>query len=65
VKALADRSGLPVHDNEIGVEFSDTRPGAAMVAPGVLLRLTALSMDVGTRQVEATSADGLRYSYVP
>jgi hypothetical protein len=54
-----------VHDNEIGVEFSDTRPGAAMVAPGVLLRLTALSMDVGTRQVEATSADGLRYSYFP
>jgi copper transport protein len=49
-------------DNEIGVEFSDTRPGAAMVAPEVLLRLTALSMDMGTQQVEATSADGLRYS---
>jgi hypothetical protein len=33
-----------------------------MVAPEVLLRLTALSMDMGTQQVEATSADGLRYS---
>ena len=49
-------------DHEIGVEFNDTRPGAAMVAPEVLLRLTALSMDMGTQQVQATSADGLRYS---
>ena len=49
-------------DNEIGVEFTDTRPGAEMVSPEVLLRLTALSMDMGTQQVRATSADGLRYS---
>ncbi len=49
-------------DNEIGVEFTDARPGAERVAPEVLLRLTSLSMDMGTQQVQATSADGLRYS---
>ncbi|HET6597117.1 MAG TPA: CopD family protein [Anaerolineales bacterium] len=56
-------------DNEIGVEFTDTRPGAANVPPEVLLRLTATSMDMGTQQVEATSVDGVRYtvrgSYFP
>lgn len=49
-------------DNEIGIEFTDIRPGAQVVAPEVLLRLTALSMNMGTQQVQATSADGLRYS---
>jgi copper transport protein len=56
-------------DNEIGVEFTDKRPGANTVAPEVLLRLTSLSMNMGTQQVEAISADGLRYtargSYFP
>ena len=51
------------------VEFTDTRPGANIVAPEVLLRLTATVMDMGTQQVETTSVDGLRYtargSYFP
>lgn len=49
-------------ENEIGVEFTDPRPGAAAVAPEVLLRLTATAMDMGTQQVETTSVDGLRYT---
>jgi copper transport protein len=56
-------------DNEIGVEFTDNRPGAAQVPPEVLLRLTANEMDMGTQQIQATSADGRRYtargSYFP
>jgi copper transport protein len=56
-------------ENEIGVEFTDTRPGATAVAPEVLLRLTMLAMDMGTQQVQTTSVDGLRYtargSYFP
>ncbi len=56
-------------DNEIGIEFTDTRPGAAEIPPEVLLRLIATTMDMGTHQVEATSVDGVRYtargSYFP
>jgi hypothetical protein len=49
-------------ENEIGVEFTDPRPGANAVTPEVLLRLTAMDMDMGTQQVQATSSDGLRYT---
>ncbi len=56
-------------ENEIGVEFSDTRPGATAVAPEVLLRLTSMAMDMGTQQIQATSVGDLRYtargSYFP
>jgi copper transport protein len=56
-------------ENEIGVEFTDPRPGANAVTPEVLLRLTALDMNMGTQQVQTTSVDGLRYaargSYFP
>jgi copper transport protein len=56
-------------DNEIGVEFTDTRPGATEVPPEVLLRLTSTAMDMGTQQVETTSKNGFRYtargSYFP
>jgi hypothetical protein len=56
-------------DNEIGVEFTDDRPGASEAPPEVLLRLTAIEMDMGTQQIEATSVDGRRYtargSYFP
>jgi hypothetical protein len=56
-------------ENEIGVEFTDNRPGATAVAPEVLLRLTATAMDMGTQQVQTTSVDDLRYaargSYFP
>lgn len=56
-------------DNEIGVEFTDTRPGATEVPPEVLLRLTSTAMDMGTQQVETTSINGFRYtargSYFP
>lgn len=58
VRAMPGETG----DNEIGVEFTDKRPGAAQVTPEVLLRLTALGMDMGTQQVQATSVDGLRYT---
>jgi copper transport protein len=58
-----------VGENEIGVEFTDTRPGATEVTPEVLLRLTMMAMDMGTQQISATSVDGLRYtargSYFP
>jgi copper transport protein len=49
-------------DNEIGVEFTDNRPGATEVPPEVLLRLSAIEMDMGTQQIEAASEDGLRYT---
>jgi copper transport protein len=49
-------------ENEIGVEFTDSRPGANAVVPQVLLRLTATMMGMGTQQVETTSVDGLRYT---
>jgi copper transport protein len=49
-------------ENEIGVEFTDPRPGASAVQPEVLLRLTSMSMDMGTQQVQALSVDGLRYT---
>jgi copper transport protein len=49
-------------DNEIGIEFSDRRPGAEGIAPEVLVRLTERTMNMGTQQVEATSIDGRRYS---
>jgi hypothetical protein len=49
-------------ENEIGVEFNDPRPGANAVTPEVLLRLTAMDMDMGTQQVKTTSSDGLRYT---
>jgi copper transport protein len=49
-------------ENEIGVEFNDPRPGANAVTPEVLLRLTAMDMDMGTQQVQTTSSDGLRYT---
>ena len=56
-------------DNEIAVEFADKRPDANSVAPEVLLRLTSISMDMETQQVEVTSVDGFRYtargSYFP
>jgi hypothetical protein len=56
-------------ENEIGVEFTDSRPGATTVEPEVLLRLTMTAMDMGTQQVQANSVDGLRYtahgSYFP
>jgi copper transport protein len=56
-------------ENEIGVEFTDPRPGSNAVTPEVLLRLTAMDMDMGTQQVQTTSVDGLRYtargSYFP
>ena len=65
LRVMPGKSG----DNEIGVEFTDPRPGAAQVPPEVLLRLTTTSMDMGTQQIEATSADGVRYtargSYFP
>jgi copper transport protein len=49
-------------ENEIGVEFNDPRPGANAVTPEVLLRLSSLSMEMGTQQVQTTSSDGLRYT---
>jgi copper transport protein len=49
-------------ENEIGVEFIDPRPGANAVTPEVLLRLTAMDMDMGTQQVQTTSVNGLRYT---
>jgi copper transport protein len=56
-------------ENEIGVEFTDSRPGATEVAPEVHLRLTMMAMDMGTQQISATTVDGLRYtargSYFP
>jgi copper transport protein len=56
-------------ENEIGVEFTDSRPGATTVEPEVLLRLTMTAMDMGTQQIQANSVDGLRYtargSYFP
>jgi copper transport protein len=56
-------------DNEIAVEFTDRRPDANSVPPEVLLRLTSLSMDMGTDQIETSSLDGIRYtargSYFP
>jgi copper transport protein len=58
VHVLPGESG----ENEIGVEFQDPRPGASAVPPEILVRLTSLSMDMGTQQIEATSIDGLRYT---
>ena len=49
-------------ENEIGVEFTDSRPGAEEVPPQVLLRTTSTHMDMGTQQIETTSVDGLRYT---
>ena len=49
-------------ENEIGLEFTDTRAGANAVAAEVLLRLTAAEMDMGTQQVETTSGEGVRYT---
>jgi copper transport protein len=58
LRVVPGRSG----ENEIGVEFTDTRPGAEDVAPEVLLRLTARTMDMGIQQIATTSIDGLRYT---
>lgn len=58
LRVVPGRSG----ENEIGVEFTDTRPGAQDVAPEVLLRLTATTMDMGTQEIRAASSDGLRYT---
>ena len=62
--SIESQAGLPGEsgENEIGVEFNDTRPGANAVAPEVLLRMASMSMDMGTQQVQATSVDGLRYT---
>lgn len=49
-------------ENEIGVEFTDTRTGTMGGAPEVLLYLTNTQMDMGTQQIRTTTADGLRYT---
>jgi copper transport protein len=49
-------------ENEIGVEFTDTRAGVMSGAPEVLLRLTMTEMDLGTQEIRTISADGLRYT---
>jgi copper transport protein len=51
-----------VGDNDFGVEFNDSRPGASNVPSEVLLRFTMTGMDMGTQQVEAVSVDGIRYT---
>jgi hypothetical protein len=47
---------------EIGIEFVDARPGAAAATPELLVRLTMTGMEMGTQQIQAASADGLRYT---
>jgi putative copper export protein len=51
-----------VGDNEFGVELARLPAGDSGAAPQVLLRLSCLSMDMGTQEVEATSLDGRRYT---
>jgi copper transport protein len=51
-----------IGDNELGIDISDTRPGAANVEPQVLVRLTMLRTNMGTTQVEAKPGAGGRYT---
>jgi uncharacterized membrane protein len=52
---------LHVGANEFAVDVSDERPGAAQVAPQVLLRFQSDDEDMGEVQVEAQPAEGGRY----
>ena len=49
-------------DNEIGVEISDSRRGAAATPARVVVRLTMSSLPTGTQELEAVTTDGRRYT---
>jgi uncharacterized membrane protein len=51
-----------IGDNEFRVELNDRRPHAEHVPAEVLLRFTSKIIDMGTQQVETTSADGINFT---
>ena len=51
-----------VGDNELGLDLSDGREGAASASTTVLMRFQALDMAMGVSQVEAQPAGGSRYT---